>query len=139
MSAWRRSPEQALQIAVASYMGWAVRSPPVAWTAFPAGGGGLDRGRILKGMGLKAGWPDVQMIYDSRYYGIELKTTRGVLSQAQRAAHRTIEAAGGHVEVCRSLDAVRAVLAAWEIPTRETKPSTRALREAVALAVSHRC
>lgn len=37
--------------------------PPCYWTTFPAGGGGENRGMVLKSLGLKSGVPDLLIIY----------------------------------------------------------------------------
>jgi hypothetical protein len=124
----RAAPEQRLQRAVADYLAWALL-PPAISTSHPAGGGGELRGKILKGTGNRAGWPDIEIIAnDGRFYGIELKSARGVLSEAQRRTLPAINAAGAPTAVCRSLDDVQAALMAWRIATRDTKPSTERIR-----------
>lgn len=122
----RKAPEQSLQQIVAAYFHWAL-PPNVYWTAVGHGGGGALRGAILKGMGVKAGAPDLLLISDGRAFLIELKAEHGTLSQAQLTAHTMIRSAGAQVEVCRSLDKVRDQLAIWRISTRETKPATAAI------------
>lgn len=122
-----RKLEQAFQIQVAEYLA-AVLPPEVAWTAFPAGGGGKKRGAFLKAMGLKPGWPDIQILfwYHSRFegedhmkfLGLELKAPKGKLSKAQKAARKAINAVGGGYAVCRDLDAVAAALRSWGVPMR---------------------
>lgn len=53
--------ETSLHMNVAGYLDKHLAAP--AWyTTFPAGGGGEFRGMILKGMGLKAGVPDILII-----------------------------------------------------------------------------
>lgn len=96
-----------------------------AWTTFPAGGGGRVRGAQLKAAGLRAGWPDVQILW---YVGsnrgvfvcLELKTLKGRLSDEQIACHFDIRKAGGYVFVCRSLDEVEGFLRGFGIPLRAT-------------------
>ena len=61
----------------------------VLFTAFPAGGGGKVRGAKLKKMGLVAGWPDIQILADGKYFGVEVKTPTGRISPAQRTLHLT--------------------------------------------------
>ena len=50
--------ERELHAAVAQFLRLALR-PPSTWTTFPAGGGGLERGRTLARLGLRPGWPDM--------------------------------------------------------------------------------
>jgi VRR-NUC domain len=117
--------EQQLHGACADFLTWALTSPETFWTTFPAGGGGYDRGRILKHLGLKAGVPDLfPIIYRGRAHGIELKTENGRVSEAQLSTHHKLIAAGVQVVVARSLDDVRAALSGWGIPTQEHKPAS---------------
>lgn len=109
--------EQALHRDVSQLLGYALTSESI-WTTFPAGGGGFLRGKFLKATGLRAGWPDIQIIYRGRFYGIELKGLKGTLSHEQRVCHKAIENAGGAVVVCRSMQDVLAALETWGIPTR---------------------
>lgn len=125
----RKHPEQALQTHVTEMLDWLVREEDgVFWTAIGHGGGGALRGAILKGMGLKAGVPDVVLLYRGRAFWIELKAGTG-LSDAQKRVHGAIAVAGGIVTVCRSVQDVRDRLEIWEIPTREHKRSTEAFLE----------
>lgn len=124
----RSHPEQSLQIHVAELLGWLL-PPEIPWTAIGHGGGGKMRGMILKGMGVHAGWPDLMLIYAGRPYFIELKAGSSV-SPAQKIVLPAIQAAGGHIAVCRSIEAVRDSLLHWGIPTRERKPSAEAFRQA---------
>lgn len=117
-----KRPEQALQIAVAQYLGHALK-PPTIWTAFPAGGGGRIRGAFLKAMGLKAGWPDILVIdpaatsyHRSLVVGIELKAEKGRMSNSQEAVRASFVAAGAHWYLARSLDEVEGFLRGVGIP-----------------------
>jgi hypothetical protein len=109
--------ERTLHKSVADLLA-SVLAPEVAWTTFPAGGGGLIRGAQLKKCGLKPGWPDLQLIYRGRYFGIELKVPGNSLDKEQRVAHAEITSAGGNLAVCKSLNEVSRQLEAWGIPTK---------------------
>jgi hypothetical protein len=126
----RSAPEQRLQRAVAEYLAWAL-DPPAWFSAFPAGGGGQMRGLILKGLGLKAGVPDILIVHRGRAWWIELKSVKGSVSAVQNSVHGALSDAGCDVKVCRTLDDVRASLALWGIPTREMKPSTERIRRGI--------
>lgn len=109
--------------------------PPTQWTTMPAGGYELTAAaaaRLVR-LGLKASWPDVQIVHEGRFHGIELKTRTGRLSRTRQVPtrwggtreivgqverHAMLEAAGARVAVCRTVDDVLAQLAAWGIPTR---------------------
>lgn len=126
-SARRRLTEAQLHRAVADYL--AVALPESAcFTTFPAGGGGKVRGAQLKSRGLRAGWPDVQVLYRfsypdtihprSQFVGLELKTATGRLSPEQIECHAAIRRAGGLVFVCRSVEDVESFLSGLGIPLR---------------------
>lgn len=87
----------------------------VLFTAFPAGGGGLARGVKLKKMGLKPGWPDIQIIADGKYYGVEVKTPKGNLSPIQRNLHIALADIGCEVAVVRSVNEVMEVVNGWKL------------------------
>lgn len=114
----RRHDEDDLHRAVAAYLDLAL-PPEVAWTTMPAGGGGRVRGAKLKAAGLKRGWPDVQLVYQGRYIGIELKSGSGRLTSEQRATHKRLTLAGGLVYTATSLAAVEGFLCAI-MPLRAT-------------------
>lgn len=114
------APETALHISIANFLTVAL-PPEIVWTTFPAGGGGKERGRILKAMGLKAGFPDLLFVREpARLYVIEAKTKDGVLSKEQKDMHRDLRAAGVEVAVCRSVEDVELQLRAWDFPLRAT-------------------
>ena len=111
-------PERVLHAQVADYLD---RALPLDawWTTFPAGGGGKIRGRNLKRVGLKAGVPDVLIVYQGRAHWIELKGLKGKLSREQHDTIAWLSRAGCDFPcVCRNLDNVEFALNAWSIPLR---------------------
>jgi hypothetical protein len=109
--------------------------PPTVWTTFPAGGYGLTAAAAsrLARLGLKPGIPDLFIVHDGRFHGIELKTRTGRLSTSRQVRTRwggtrlvlgqvemlqALEAAGARVAVARSVDDVLFQLKTWNIPTR---------------------
>ncbi len=129
-----RHPEAALQRQIVGYLSWAL-APPAWFTTIGHGGGGLMRGMILKGMGMKAGVPDLMILYDKNAYFVELKAAKGVLSDAQKATHAALWAAKCPVAVVRSLDEFRALLGGpwWPLMSciRETKPAIERIRQGI--------
>lgn len=128
---WRAKPklsEAQLHRAVARYL-TAVLRPPVTWTTFPAGGGGLRRGVQLKAMGLRAGMPDLLVLAPAGEYtmvlGLELKAAKGRLSPEQVEASHAFAAAGAEYRVCRSIDDVESALAMAGIPLHATVSGIR--------------
>ena len=116
----RRHPEQQLQQAVARYLDVALPGE-VWWTTIPAGGGGKVRGAILKGLGYKAGTPDILIVYEGRAYWMELKAPDGVLSTAQMWCFKVLCNAGcWRPHIVRSLVDVERALDSWRIPHRAT-------------------
>ena len=117
--------ERSLHAAVAQFLRLALR-PPTTWTTFPAGGGGLERGRLLARLGLRPGWPDILVLHPAPaavdggrraiVLGLELKTETGRQSPAQRCVAADFDAAGAAYLLCRSLDDVQAALLRAGVP-----------------------
>jgi hypothetical protein len=124
--------EQTFHITAAQYLNIALPSHCV-WTTFPAGGGGYGRGQFLKAMGLKPGWPDIQILvrytpFDtirpmSRFIGLECKRLRGgIVPKTQSDAHEAIRNAGGEVYVVRTLEDIYDALSTKELLKLKAKP-----------------
>lgn len=64
-------------------------------------------------MGVKAGIPDLMLIWRGKVYGLEIKTRTGRSSREQDAMLAAIIAAGGHAAIAYGLDAALDQLAAW--------------------------
>ena len=112
-------PEEALQKAVAAYLDVALPGNAVWWhTPNQRGTRKRWEGALLKALGVLAGIPDVLIFYESRLYGIELKSPAGRLTAVQQALHELLRAAGARVETCRTLDSVEYQLLFWKIPLR---------------------
>ena len=118
----RAQPEQALQRAVVNYLALCVGKPPFgpAWTARnPVS----FKSRIVAGisqrMGMKPGWPDLDLVWQGRYYGVELKAPKGRVSEAQNEAIVEIGKASGIVFICRSLNEFKQILAVIGVLTKE--------------------
>ena len=73
-------PEQQIQRAVFEHL--AVRAASTVFAFHPANGGWRSRveAAILKGMGVRAGVPDIIAIKDARCYALELKASNGRLT-----------------------------------------------------------
>jgi hypothetical protein len=127
-------PENDLHEAVANAMRLLVM-PPAEWTTFPAGSVPLppEYAAKLYRMGLRRNWPDIQIVHDGIFHGVELKRVGGKLSkthlvrskrgrlrlvEGQADLHPRLEAAGARLAVCSSVDAVLDQLRAWNIPMR---------------------
>jgi hypothetical protein len=120
--------ENQLQAAVADLLTYAFKGQPVAWTHFPAGGYELNpsaRSRLQR-LGLQPGFPDLLIQW---HYGhslwIEMKTSRGRLSDDQKFRHALLERVGIPVAICRSINQVLAVLKYHRVPTNKLVEEVR--------------
>ena len=71
--------------------------------------------RKLKAEGVKAGIPDIALIHKGKYYGIEVKTSKGRLSDSQKQMIERIEDNGSLVGVVRSVGETIELLKEWRI------------------------
>lgn len=108
----KREPEHTLQVEIVEMLRKKLKRK-VLFTAFPAGGGGRVRGAKLKKAGLQAGWPDIQLIYQGSYYGLEIKTATGRLSPAQIDLHKRLTDDGCSVAVARSVSDALEIIVDW--------------------------
>lgn len=116
----RREPELLLQMDINDMLKKNLKRD-VLFTAFPAGGGGRVRGAKLKRAGLQSGWPDIQLIHEGRYYGLEVKTSTGRLSPAQKIIHQKLTDSGCLVAVVKSVTDAQEKIVEWGISRRYKK------------------
>lgn len=116
----RKRPEQDLQVAVMQYI--RVVAPEAEAIHIPNGGyRRKHEAAILKGMGVKAGVPDILVMWASGNAAfIELKspTRRNDVSAAQDRFLERLSLLGIPNAVCCSLDDVAKNLKAWGVPMR---------------------
>lgn len=103
----RRVPEDAVQCAIVEWLA-TLPPPPLGpyWTAVNPVPGKLTKAQAgrVKRLGLRAGAPDIFILWHGRFGGAECKRPKGGrIGDAQPAAHAEIIAAGGFVAVVRSL------------------------------------
>ena len=113
MSRYRARPENAIQRAVFEHL--RVRGAPRLFAFHPANGGYRKpiEAAVLKGLGVRAGVPDVIAVHAGRCYGLELKAPGGRPSEVQLAAIAAMEAAGAYCCIAEGLDRALANLEAW--------------------------
>lgn len=105
--------EQSLHLACVEYMNYALASG-VVFHHSPAEGRHQVQYLVKqKRMGVKTGWPDIEIFHRGRAYFIELKMPKKYPTQAQRNLHRDLMVAGCPVSVCRSLDELIGTLRGW--------------------------
>lgn len=120
-----KHPEHDLHKAVATYLTIVLDPLVTFWTSIDHGmhlaGDAKARARKIarmRAVGVKFGFPDVLIIHESRAYLIELKSEDGVLTGNQEEVNTGLSRAGSSPRICRSVDEVEGVLAAWEIPRK---------------------
>lgn len=114
----RARPEEALHRAVAEFLTLAL--PEDAWFCHVPNGGKRSKSEAarFKAMGVKAGVPDLLIIYQGRAHWVELKAGKGRLSEAQQTVRAQLYAVDCHWADCRSLDDVEWWIGQWGIPLR---------------------
>jgi hypothetical protein len=82
----------------------------VCYWAVPNGGSrSAIEGAKLKATGTKSGVPDITVVYDGMYWGLEIKRPandkhpKGYLTQSQKDMHEKIRNAGGSVKTVYSV------------------------------------
>jgi hypothetical protein len=118
----RMRPEQAIQRAVLQHL--EIRAKlGTFW--FHVGNGGWRtpvEAAVFKGLGVKAGVPDLIIIREGRCYGLELKADGGRITPIQRTAHVLMEAAGAQIAVAAGLDAALSQLEEWGLLRGKGEP-----------------
>ena len=107
--------EDAIQRAVFTHLH--MRAAPGVFAFHPANGGyrRLVEAARLKGLGVRAGVPDIIAIHRGHVYALELKTVHGKATEGQLQAIEEIRAAGGHAQICYGLDCALAALEGWRL------------------------
>lgn len=102
----RRVPEDAVQCAIVEWLA-TLPPPPLGpyWTAVnPVPAKSKAAAGRSKRLGLRAGAPDIFILWHGRFGGAECKRPKGGrMGKGQPEAHTEIRAAGGVVAVVRSL------------------------------------
>ena len=117
----RRHVEDDLQKQVMEFLDWAL---PPEGIAYAVPNGGLRSRRVaarLKGTGVKAGIPDIAIVYRGKSFFVELKAGRGIQSAAQREMADKLNYCGACVLLCRRIEDVEAGLLEACIPLRNVR------------------
>lgn len=71
-----------------------------------------------KETGLRAGFPDLVIIANGKFFCIEMKRrTGGTVSPAQKDWHAALQAAGVPVYVCKGFDEAKKVIDSYLVPS----------------------
>jgi hypothetical protein len=113
--------EQTVQASIAAALEVGLKGI-CAWTAIDAGAGKMTKAAagLRKARGVKAGWPDIILVHQGRFYGLEVKDADGSLSADQRDLHAWLRACKAEVAVVRSIEEAVRAIRAWGIPIRVT-------------------
>ena len=113
----RAHPERDIQIKVASFLALMEMRGHLTYFHPPNGGSrGAREGAQFKRMGVRAGVPDLCIMWVGGYGFIELKAPKGKLSKNQREYHGTLEKHGVQVRTASSLSEVKESLEIWGCP-----------------------
>ena len=69
----------------------------------------------LKAEGVKAGVPDLAIVHNGKYYGIEVKAPKGRLSENQKLMITLLENNGASVGIVRGIPDTAELLKEWGI------------------------
>jgi hypothetical protein len=109
----RRQPEAEIQRSLVAHLQWRA-ARDCYWFAVPNGGARRPiEAAIMKGLGVRAGTPDLILIRQGRAHGLEIKAKQGRVSDPQRACHAEMTAAGATVAVATGIDEAIEVLEGW--------------------------
>jgi hypothetical protein len=111
-------PEDRIQIAILDYLE-AVAPDLICFAVPNEGKRSYTVAARHKLLGMVAGVPDLVLSYGGRAFFLEVKSPAGRLRPAQKEFLDRAQASGAKAAVVRSVDDVRAALAAWGVPTRE--------------------
>jgi hypothetical protein len=115
MTVRRARPEDQIQRGVLAHL--AARGVRDTYVfAVPNGGARSPiEAAIMRGLGTRAGTPDLFMIHRGEVFALELKSESGRATSAQLQAIEDIRRAGGHAAICVGLDAAIRQLERWRL------------------------
>lgn len=112
--------EHKLQIALNAFLRLALPADAFLTSIDHARKQSAEAGMFQKMRGIRAGIPDMVIVYRGVAHWLEIKTDMGVVSPAQKIVHEEIVRAGGRVAVVHSVTDVESVCRYWGIPLRAT-------------------
>jgi hypothetical protein len=113
----RLQPERGIHLAVLRFLR-ATLPPgtPIHHSPNELAMSGKSAARVVSGakhMGMMPGWPDIEFVVGSVFYGVEVKAGKGRLTEAQKECRDMIVGAGGFYGVVHSVDDTHVLLDAW--------------------------
>jgi len=106
--------EDALQRNVVKLLSYYEAQGKILYFAVPnEGKRSFKSAQHRKNLGLRAGIPDLVIIIDGKFHGLELKSEKGRLNPNQRAWQEAFKKRDIPYAVCRRLDDVKAQIDEW--------------------------
>ena len=112
----RQHLEDDLQKKACGFLRWALPDDACWWHVPNGGKRHTLEAQRMTALGVRAGIPDIHIVYRGRLHCIELKAPDGQLSAVQVQMIEKLLKCGVPVVVCRSEDAVEQALREWCIP-----------------------
>ena len=117
------NPEYKLQCHVADYLDVTLNPTMTHWTSIEnsnhtGGVAGAIKQMKDKRKGVKAGTPDIIIMYEGKVLWIELKAGKNPLTDKQVEFHRLLKQAGLDVEIVRSIAELEATIRKYRIPQK---------------------
>ena len=117
----RHHPEQDIQRALLKHIHQRGVTGPVAIHCPNGGWRSPIEAKILRGLGVTAGVPDVLLWHDCKSFALELKSEAGRTTEAQLEMLNRLSQAGVFTAICHSLDRALAVLESWSLLRGQTQ------------------
>lgn len=114
----RRKEEASLQVQVMNVLDRTLPKDAFAFHCPNGGSRNIIEATNLKRQGLKAGVPDIIIIWAGRVFGLELKSKSGKVLDSQRTVFPLLRAAGMRVEIARSYNEAIDLIKQFGIPLR---------------------
>jgi hypothetical protein len=111
--------EHDIQVEVAEFLARALAGV-CWWSGVDHGAGKMGKAAAgrRKARGIRAGIPDILVLWQGRLIGLEMKDARGTQSAPQRELQAEWQIHGAGYHVCRSLEDVDRALAREGVPMR---------------------
>lgn len=122
MNKKRKTPEYDLQCKIADFLNIVLNKKLTFWSSIENSNhsgnlAGMVKQAKDKRKGVKAGLPDLVILYNNTSLWVELKAKAGVVSDKQKAVHGEIKTTGNNIEIIRNIEDLTAILHAYKIPT----------------------
>ena len=109
--------EANLQRSVVTWLRYMENQGKLWFTHIGHGGGGRQRGAILKGLGLKPGVADLMILMPGGRVGfLELKAPKGRVSESQETFRLAVDEFGGYYAIANSLEMSQDIVEMWLTP-----------------------